>query len=59
MPHAGGDLGGLMRRDHVRIVKPIGENDGHFRRGDALMARVGKKSAGRTLDGRTHDGYPT
>lgn len=55
----GGDLGGDMRRDLVRIVKPAGENDGHFRRGDALMRRVTKKSAGRLLDGVLHDGYPT
>lgn len=26
--------------------------------GDALMRNVGKKAAGRELDGRTHDGYP-
>jgi protein gp37 len=25
----------------------------------ALMSRLGKKTAGRRLDGRTHDGYPT
>jgi protein gp37 len=25
----------------------------------ALMSRLGKKAAGRRLDGRTHDGYPT
>lgn len=25
---------------------------------DALMKRVGKRNAGRLLDGRTHDGYP-
>ena len=26
--------------------------------GDAVMWRIGKKAAGRTLDGRTHDAYP-
>lgn len=55
---AGGDLGGDMRKDTVRIVKPDGENDGHFRRGDVLMRKVGKKVAGRLLDGVLHDGYP-
>lgn len=28
------------------------------RPGDSLMARVGKKAAGRTLDGKVYDGYP-
>jgi protein gp37 len=54
----GGDLGGDMRRDIVRIVKPCGEPDGHFRRGDALMRRVGKHAAGRLLDGREWNEYP-
>ena len=34
------------------------EFDGHFRRGDAAVRRVGKNSAGRLLDGVQHDGYP-
>ena len=54
----GGDLGGDMRRGKVRIVKPAGESDGHFREGDQLMERVGKKKAGRLLDGVLHDAYP-
>jgi len=54
----GGDLGGDMKRDLVRIVKAQGENDGHFRKGDALMRRVGKKAAGRELDGRVWDQFP-
>jgi len=54
----GGDLGADMRSDRVRIVKPVGDNDGHFRRGDALMRRTGKKAAGRVLDGRTWGEYP-
>jgi protein gp37 len=54
----GGDLGGDMRRGTVRIVKPTGENDGHFRRGDVLMRNIGKKQAGRLLDGCTHDEFP-
>jgi protein gp37 len=54
----GGDLGGDMRKELVRIVKPVGENDGHFRRGDVLMRKIGTKSAGRLLDGVLHDDYP-
>lgn len=54
----GGDLGGDMRRDQVRIVKGQGERDGHFERGDVLMRMVSKKAAGRLLDGVQHDGYP-
>lgn len=54
----GGDLGGDMRRDIVRIVKASGENDGHFRKGDALMRRVGKKAAGHLLDGRAWHEMP-
>lgn len=57
-PVAGGDLGAEMRSDVVRIVKPFGENDGHFRRGDSLMRRLSKKAAGRLLDGALHDQYP-
>lgn len=55
---AGGDLGGEMHRDTVRIVKFAGENDGHFRRCDALMRKVGKKLSGRLLDGVLHGEYP-
>ena len=61
-PHqarAGGDEGGDLRRGHVRYLQGDGrEPDGHFRKGDAAVARVGKKAAGRLLDGRTWDGYP-
>ena len=49
----GGDLGGDMRRDLVRFVRPRGENDGHFRRGDVIMRRTGKSKAPAQLDGRT------
>ncbi|NUS38293.1 MAG: phage Gp37/Gp68 family protein [Lysobacter sp.] len=64
---AGGDLGGDMRRDLVRIVKASrlhawpasdGDSDGHFRPGDARMRRLGKKAAGRLLDGALLDEYP-
>lgn len=57
-PVPGGDLGGDMRADRVRIVHNNREPDGHFRKGDCLMRRCGKKAAGRLLDGVTHDGYP-
>lgn len=61
-PHqarAGGDEGGDLRRGHVRYLQgDLREQDGHFRRGDAAVARVGKKSAGRLFDGVLHDGYP-
>ena len=54
----GGDLGGDMRKGNVEIVKPVGEIDGHFREGDALMRRVGTKKAGRFLDGREWNELP-
>jgi protein gp37 len=61
-PHrtvAGGDEGGDIRRGHVRYLQGDGrEPDGHFRKGDAAVARVGKKAAGRLLDGREWNGYP-
>jgi len=61
-PHqarAGGDEGGDLRRGHVRYLQGDGrEPDGHFRKGDAAVARIGKKAAGRLLDGVLHDGYP-
>lgn len=61
-PHravAGGDEGGDLRRDHVRYIQGVPrEPDGRFIKGDAAVARVGKKAAGRTLDGVLHDGYP-
>ncbi|XAI97078.1 hypothetical protein [Dolichospermum phage Dfl-JY45] len=62
-PHAcltGGDEGGSLKRGHVRYIAGDGrEPDGHFRRGDAALARVGKKVAGRALDGRTHSAWPS
>ena len=36
------------------FLRPFCENDSPF----ARMVRVGKKAAGRLLDGRTHDGFP-
>lgn len=55
----GGDEGGDVRRGHVQYLPGDGrEPDGHFRRGDAAVARIGKKAAGRLLDGVLHDAYP-
>ncbi|HLL17885.1 MAG TPA: DUF5131 family protein, partial [Rubrivivax sp.] len=61
-PHTttpGGDEGGDLRSGRVRYLAGDGRMpDGHFRCGDAAMANVGKKAAGRQLDGQLHDGYP-
>lgn len=54
----GVDLGGDMRADRVRHVCRDRENDGHFRKGDRHMRRVGKALAGRLLDGREHKDMP-
>jgi protein gp37 len=54
----GGDLGGDLAADRVRHIRAVGALDGHFRNGDAYVRRVGKKVAGRVLDGRLHDEYP-
>lgn len=55
---AGGDLGGDLRRGTVRHLHAPGNPEGHFRAGDAYVRRVGKKVAGRLLDGVEHNGYP-
>lgn len=57
-PRAGGDLGGDMRRDRVRIVEKNREADGHFLRGDCFMGRTGKAKAGNLLDGVAHRAFP-
>jgi protein gp37 len=65
-PTAGGDLGGDIRRGKVTTVHPTGESDVDvFERtgrntipGTRYVARLGKKQAGRALDGVTHDGFP-
>jgi protein gp37 len=57
----GGDLGGDFRRGKANILAGDGsENDGHFRRArrDVIVRRVGKKAAGRLLDGREWNEYP-
>ncbi len=59
-PRAGGDEGGDLRRGHVRYLQGDGrEPDGHFRKGDAAVARVGKAAAGRLLDGVEHNAFPS
>jgi len=55
---AGGDLGGDLRRGIVQHVRADRENDGHYHRGDVYMRNIGKKMAGRILDGRTWDEMP-
>jgi protein gp37 len=66
-PQAGGDLGGDVRAGRVRIVHPTGQSDvevsettgGHNTiPGSRYMIRVGKKAAGRLLDGVEHNGFP-
>jgi protein gp37 len=55
----GGNEGGDVRRSHVRYLQGDGrEPDGHFRKGDAAVARVGKKAAGCLLDGIKWNGAP-
>lgn len=57
-PKAGGDLGGDMRRGIVRHLQFDREPDGHFRKGDCYVARVGKRRAGALLDGKEHKEFP-
>jgi protein gp37 len=58
-PTPGFDEGGALRKGLVQYLQGDGrEPDGHFRRGDAAVHRIGKKAAGRLLDGRTHDEFP-
>jgi protein gp37 len=63
----GGDLGGDMRRGRAQIVHPSGRDAGEIfeatggrstEPGSCVVSRVGKKSAGRELDGRTWDEIP-
>jgi protein gp37 len=69
-PHtvvAGGDLGADMRADRVRIVHPSARSNVEIsvatggystEPGSRYMARVGKKAAGRLLDGREWSEFP-
>lgn len=55
----GGDEGGDVRRGRVRYLQGDGrEPDGHFRKGDAAVAHVGKRAAGRVLDGHEYSHFP-
>jgi protein gp37 len=54
----GDDIEGDVRRGVGRIVSQAGESDGYLRCGDVLMRRVGKKAAGRLLDGCLHNEFP-
>lgn len=52
-------LGDLMRTGKaVHVYGDDREPDGRFKRGDEHLLRVGKKGAGRLLDGVLHDEYP-
>jgi protein gp37 len=57
-PKAGGDLGGKMRKGRARIVQLDRDPDGHFRKGDVMMNRIGKRAAGSLLDGRAWKEMP-
>ncbi len=66
-PSSGGDLGGDIRAGRVRIVHPSGRSDVEISQatggrstepGSQYMKRVGKKAAGRLLDGVEHNGMP-
>ena len=54
----GGDLGGDMRRGKAMIMHAPGNEEGYFRKGDAWVKKVGKKAAGRLLDGREWNEMP-
>jgi protein gp37 len=67
-PVAGGDLGGDVRAGRVQIVHQTGQSDVEISiatggrstiPGSRYMARVGKKAAGRLLDGIEHNEVPT
>jgi protein gp37 len=55
----GGDLGGDLRRGHTVHLHAPGNPEGFFRKGDAYVSRVGRKAAGRLLDGREYSELPT
>lgn len=57
-PIPGGSFGDELRRGIVQHLHAPGNPEGFFRRGDEYVRRIGKKAAGRLLDGVLHDGYP-
>lgn len=64
-PLAGGNLGADVRAGRVTVVHPSGRSEmevfeasgRNTELGTRYVARVGKKAAGRVLDGRTHDEF--
>ncbi len=67
-PVPGGDLGGDIRAGRVTIVHPSGRTDVEISQasggrstepGSRYMAIVGKKRAGRLLDGVEHSAFPS
>ncbi|WP_424360212.1 phage Gp37/Gp68 family protein [Methylocystis parvus] len=54
----GVDPGDDMRAGRVVQIRAHGEPDGHFRKGDCHVERVGKARAGRLLDGCAHNAFP-
>lgn len=57
-PIPGVRFGEEIRTGKVLHLHAPGNPEGYFRRGDAHVRCVGKKAAGRLLDGVTHDGFP-
>lgn len=57
--HVNGDLGGDLRSGRVQHLHAPGNPDGFFCRGDSYVERVGKRAAGRKLDGREHLEWPS
>lgn len=53
-----GNLRRDMERGDVTILHAPGNQAGYFRRGDAMMRRVGKRASGRLLDGREWSEMP-
>jgi protein gp37 len=52
-------LGDEMRSGKaIHVYGTDREHDGHFRKGDQHLRRIGVKAAGRTLDGREHLEFP-
>ncbi len=55
---AGGDLGRELRRGTVRHLHAPGNPEGHYRKGDVYVRRIGKEAAGSLLDGRIWNQVP-
>jgi len=57
-PIPGTRFGDELRLGKVQHLHAPGNPEGFFRRGDAYVRNVGKKAAGRVLDGCTWDEFP-